>query len=173
MGYGYLLMGVTMCGLTVTLSIKVRSSQHQEAPDSLLFPLNNHLPVSHSISALGSPTWTSLWSSLSSACTDLDRVRLWLFTVNLKRCKYLQFTLGLFFLHIVATAGVSMVLPADIFLQAWRPSAFLIGGTVNFLGMFLIGLCFGYIVVRCRQTLETEWSLHTNNGAHTTSTQKA
>lgn len=27
MGYGYLLMGVTMCGLTVTLSLKVQKPQ--------------------------------------------------------------------------------------------------------------------------------------------------
>lgn len=49
-----------------------------------------------------------------------------------------------------------MALPADLFLQAWRPPAFVIGGTVNWLGMFFIGMSFGYIVVRCRQALETE-----------------
>ncbi|XP_020789909.1 solute carrier family 2, facilitated glucose transporter member 11-like [Boleophthalmus pectinirostris] len=43
-------------------------------------------------------------------------------------------------------SGVSMALPADLFLQAWRPSAYVISGTINWIGMFLVGLCFGYIV---------------------------
>lgn len=41
-----------------------------------------------------------------------------------------------------------MALPADLFLQAWRPSAYVISGSINFLGMFLIGMLFGYVVVR-------------------------
>lgn len=43
-------------------------------------------------------------------------------------------------------SGVSMALPADLFLQAWRPSAYVISGTINWLGMFVVGLCFGYVV---------------------------
>uniref|UniRef100_A0A3B5ASV1 Solute carrier family 2, facilitated glucose transporter member 5 n=1 Tax=Stegastes partitus TaxID=144197 RepID=A0A3B5ASV1_9TELE len=43
-------------------------------------------------------------------------------------------------------SGVSMALPADLFLQAWRPSAFVISGTINWLGMFLVGMLFGYVV---------------------------
>lgn len=41
-----------------------------------------------------------------------------------------------------------MALPADLFLQAWRPSAYVISGSIYFLGMFLIGMLFGYVVVR-------------------------
>lgn len=41
-----------------------------------------------------------------------------------------------------------MALPADLFLQAWRPSAYVISGTVNWLCMFLVAMLFGYIVVR-------------------------
>ncbi|XP_061584501.1 solute carrier family 2, facilitated glucose transporter member 11-like [Cololabis saira] len=43
-------------------------------------------------------------------------------------------------------SGVSMALPADLFLQAWRPSAYVISGTINWVGMFLVGMLFGYIV---------------------------
>ncbi|CAI5687340.1 unnamed protein product [Oreochromis niloticus] len=43
-------------------------------------------------------------------------------------------------------SGVSMVLPADLFLQAWRPSAYVVSGTINWLGMFVVGMLFGYIV---------------------------
>uniref|UniRef100_A0A3Q4C0Q1 Solute carrier family 2, facilitated glucose transporter member 5 n=1 Tax=Mola mola TaxID=94237 RepID=A0A3Q4C0Q1_MOLML len=43
-------------------------------------------------------------------------------------------------------SGVSMALPADLFLQAWRPSAYVISGTINWLAMFLVGMLFGYIV---------------------------
>lgn len=42
-----------------------------------------------------------------------------------------------------------MALPADLFLQAWRPSAYVISGTINWISMFLVGMLFGYIVVRC------------------------
>ena len=40
-----------------------------------------------------------------------------------------------------------MALPADLFLQAWRPSAYVCSGTINWVGMFLIGMLFPYIVV--------------------------
>ncbi|TKS71355.1 Solute carrier family 2, facilitated glucose transporter member 11 [Collichthys lucidus] len=43
-------------------------------------------------------------------------------------------------------AGVSVALPAELFLQAWRPSAFVIKGTINWLCMFLVGMLFSYIV---------------------------
>ena len=42
-----------------------------------------------------------------------------------------------------------MALPADLFLQAWRPSAYVCSGTINWVGMFLIGMLFPYIVVSC------------------------
>ncbi|XP_063073795.1 solute carrier family 2, facilitated glucose transporter member 9-like [Engraulis encrasicolus] len=43
-------------------------------------------------------------------------------------------------------SGVSMCLPADLFLQAWRPSAYVVSGTVNWLSLFLISMLFPYIV---------------------------
>ncbi|XP_061788654.1 solute carrier family 2, facilitated glucose transporter member 11-like [Nerophis lumbriciformis] len=43
-------------------------------------------------------------------------------------------------------SGVSMVLPADLFLQAWRPSAYVVSGTINWLSLFLVGMCFSYVV---------------------------
>ncbi|KAL2090970.1 hypothetical protein ACEWY4_013233 [Coilia grayii] len=43
-------------------------------------------------------------------------------------------------------SGVSMCLPADLFLQAWRPSAYVVSGTVNWLSLFVIGMLFPYIV---------------------------
>lgn len=46
-----------------------------------------------------------------------------------------------------------MVLPADILLQAWRPSAYVIIGTINWLSIFVIGMLFGYIVVRHQQCI--------------------
>nr|XP_046239565.1 solute carrier family 2, facilitated glucose transporter member 11-like [Scatophagus argus] len=90
MGYGYLLMGVTMSVLTVTLSIK---------------HLNSWIPYVN---------------------------------IALIFCVICLYGLG--------PSGVSMALPADLFLQAWRPSAYVISGTVNWLSMFLVGMLFGYIV---------------------------
>ncbi|XP_021177257.2 solute carrier family 2, facilitated glucose transporter member 11 [Fundulus heteroclitus] len=90
MGYGYLLMGVTMCLLTVMLSIKDLSPQIPYVNIALIF------------------------------------------------CVICIYGLG--------PSGVSMALPADLFLQAWRPSAYVISGTVNWLGMFLVGMLFGYVV---------------------------
>lgn len=46
-----------------------------------------------------------------------------------------------------------MALPADILLQAWRPSAYVIIGTINWLSVFVIGMLFGYIVVRHQQRI--------------------
>uniref|UniRef100_A0A4W6D6C0 Solute carrier family 2, facilitated glucose transporter member 5 n=1 Tax=Lates calcarifer TaxID=8187 RepID=A0A4W6D6C0_LATCA len=90
MGYGYLLMGVTMILLTVTLSIK---------------DLNSWIPYVN---------------------------------IALIFCVICIYGLG--------PSGVSMALPADLFLQAWRPSAYVISGTINWLGMFVVGMLFGYIV---------------------------
>uniref|UniRef100_A0A3Q2W6Z3 Solute carrier family 2, facilitated glucose transporter member 11-like n=1 Tax=Haplochromis burtoni TaxID=8153 RepID=A0A3Q2W6Z3_HAPBU len=90
MGYGYLLMGITMCVLTVMLSIK---------------DLNSWIPYVN---------------------------------ITLIFCVICIYGLG--------PSGVSMVLLADLFLQVWRPSAYVVCGTINWLCMFVIGLLFGYIV---------------------------
>ncbi|XP_058486789.1 solute carrier family 2, facilitated glucose transporter member 11-like isoform X3 [Solea solea] len=90
MGYGYLLMGITMSLLTVMLSIKDLSPWIPYVNIALIF------------------------------------------------CVILIYGLG--------PSGVSMALPADLFLQAWRPSAYVISGTVNWLSMFVVGMLFGYIV---------------------------
>ncbi|XP_071383050.1 solute carrier family 2, facilitated glucose transporter member 11-like [Centroberyx affinis] len=90
MGYGYLLMGITMSVLTVMLSIK------------------------------------DLYS--------------WIPYVNIA----LIFTV--ICIYGLGPSGVSMALPADLFLQAWRPSAYVISGTINWLGLFLVGMFFRYLV---------------------------
>ncbi|KAM3877709.1 solute carrier family 2, facilitated glucose transporter member 11-like [Diretmus argenteus] len=90
MGYGYLLMGITMSVLTVMLSIK------------------------------------DLYS--------------WIPYVNIGLIFFVICIYGL------GPSGVSMALPADLFLQAWRPSAYVISGTVNWIGLFLVGMFFPYIV---------------------------
>ncbi|XP_051931443.1 solute carrier family 2, facilitated glucose transporter member 9-like isoform X3 [Hippocampus zosterae] len=43
-------------------------------------------------------------------------------------------------------SGVAFALPADLFLQAWRPAAFVVSGTIGWLSMFLVGMCFSYVV---------------------------
>ncbi|XP_076012961.1 solute carrier family 2, facilitated glucose transporter member 5-like [Genypterus blacodes] len=90
MGFGYLLMGLTMCILTITLSIK---------------DLYTWVPYAN---------------------------------IGLIFCIICMYGLG--------PSGVSMALPADLFLQAWRPSAYVISGTINWLSMFLVGMLFGYVV---------------------------
>nr|XP_061813653.1 solute carrier family 2, facilitated glucose transporter member 11-like [Nerophis lumbriciformis] len=90
MGYGYLLMAVTMSLLTVMLSIK---------------DLNSWIPY-----------------------------------VNI------SLIFGVICIYGLGPAGVSLALPADLFLQAWRPSAFVIGGSINWLSMFVVAMCFGYVV---------------------------
>ncbi|MBN3296078.1 GTR11 protein, partial [Amia calva] len=42
-------------------------------------------------------------------------------------------------------AGITLTLPAELFLQAWRPSAYVISGTCNWVGLFLIGMFFPYV----------------------------
>ncbi|XP_030634290.1 solute carrier family 2, facilitated glucose transporter member 11-like [Chanos chanos] len=46
----------------------------------------------------------------------------------------------------VGPCGVSMCLPADLFLQAWRPSAYVVSGTINWISLFIIGMTFPYLV---------------------------
>ncbi|XP_059186304.1 solute carrier family 2, facilitated glucose transporter member 11-like [Centropristis striata] len=89
-GYGYLMMGITMCALTVMLSIK---------------DLNSWIPYVN---------------------------------IALIFCVISIYGFG--------PAGTSMALCADLFLQAWRPAAYVISGTINWLGMFLVGMLFKYIV---------------------------
>lgn len=55
-----------------------------------------------------------------------------------------------------------MALPADLFLQAWRPSAYVISGTINWLGMFFVGMFFSYIVVRQQCVIRVFCPPHTH-----------
>ncbi|XP_036382178.1 solute carrier family 2, facilitated glucose transporter member 11-like [Megalops cyprinoides] len=61
---------------------------------------------------------------------------------------YLNISLIFFVICIygVGPAGVSMTLPADLFLQAWRPSAYVISGTVGWVSLFFIGMFFPFVV---------------------------
>lgn len=100
--------------------------------------------------------WTLAWSSVSSAFMDLDLVSflLLIFFCSQKEKNASIYTthsnlITLSFLLPFSSAGVSMALPADLFLQAWRPSAYVISGTISWLSMFLVGILFGYIVVSC------------------------
>ncbi|XP_068601975.1 solute carrier family 2, facilitated glucose transporter member 11-like [Brachionichthys hirsutus] len=58
--------------------------------------------------------------------------------------------IGLIFCTIaiygLGPAAVRGVLPSELFLQAWRSSAFVIIGTVSWASLFLVGISFGYIV---------------------------
>ncbi|XP_042081759.1 solute carrier family 2, facilitated glucose transporter member 11-like, partial [Haplochromis burtoni] len=115
MGYGYLLMGITMCVLTVMLSIKVNT--FSTFPLLLLY-VRGFIPSIQLLQDLNS----------------------WIPYVNITLifCVICIYGLG--------PSGVSMVLLADLFLQVWRPSAYVVCGTINWLCMFVIGLLFGYIV---------------------------
>ncbi|XP_066545318.1 solute carrier family 2, facilitated glucose transporter member 11 isoform X1 [Amia ocellicauda] len=42
-------------------------------------------------------------------------------------------------------SGITLTLPAELFLQAWRPSAYVISGTCNWVSLFLIGMFFPYV----------------------------
>ncbi|XP_063072313.1 solute carrier family 2, facilitated glucose transporter member 5-like [Engraulis encrasicolus] len=60
------------------------------------------------------------------------------------------FNIGLLFTVIcvygLGPSGASMCLPADLFLQVWRPAAFAVGGIVNWVSLFGIGMVFPYVV---------------------------
>ncbi|XP_058850627.1 solute carrier family 2, facilitated glucose transporter member 11-like, partial [Acipenser ruthenus] len=43
-------------------------------------------------------------------------------------------------------SGASMALPADMFTQAWRAPAYVVIGLGNSLGLFLVGMCFPFVV---------------------------
>ena len=58
---------------------------------------------------------------------------------------------------------------AELFTQAGRPAAYMIGGSVNWLSFFLIGMAFPFIVVsddtvmtvNVTRALNTEYLRHT------------
>ncbi|XP_068170839.1 solute carrier family 2, facilitated glucose transporter member 11-like [Antennarius striatus] len=89
-GYCYLLMGIIMALLTVTMSIK---------------HLGSWIPY------------------LSIAVIFL-----------------------LIFIFGLGPAGGCFSLPADIFLQAWRPPAYVLFGVILWLSIFVLGMTFGYTV---------------------------
>lgn len=47
----------------------------------------------------------------------------------------------------VFVGGVTNILAAELFTQTGRPAAYIIGGSVNWLSFFLIGMTFPFIVV--------------------------
>lgn len=101
----------------------------------------------HSTFIPGSLIWALPWSFLSSGCMESDPVsHQLLLHIRGEATHWYSFsTLGFF---CYPSAGGSIALPADLFLQAWRPSAYVISGTINWLSVFILGLVFGYIVVR-------------------------
>jgi len=158
MGIGYLLMGVTMCALTVMLSLKVNTARHilpalswQINSNNCLSPQDMSPQIPYVNIALifcviciyGLGPCESLYSFPTLHITSLS-IRTW---DLIKRVVLATLSC----LNLLA--GVSMALPADLFLQAWRPSAYVISGTINWLGMFLIGMLFGYVVVRYPQRM--------------------
>lgn len=46
-----------------------------------------------------------------------------------------------------STAGVTGILPTEIFNQAARPAAYMIAGSLMWLNLFIIGMIFPFIVV--------------------------
>uniref|UniRef100_A0A8C7UNL5 Major facilitator superfamily (MFS) profile domain-containing protein n=1 Tax=Oncorhynchus mykiss TaxID=8022 RepID=A0A8C7UNL5_ONCMY len=59
---------------------------------------------------------------------------------------YLSIGIGTTDLITITLSGIASILPADIFLQAWRPSAYVISGSINWLSLFLIGMFFPFLV---------------------------
>ncbi len=49
---------------------------------------------------------------------------------------------------VCVSGGVPFVLTGELFEQSYRPAAFMIAGTVNWLSNFAVGLLFPFIQVR-------------------------
>lgn len=52
-----------------------------------------------------------------------------------------------FFVIIYSSGGATMSIMVEIFNQSSRSSAFVIGGCLNWVGLFVIGMIFPFIVV--------------------------
>lgn len=48
---------------------------------------------------------------------------------------------------LFVSAGVTGVLPTEIFNQAARPAAYMIAGSMMWLNLFLVGMIFPFLVV--------------------------
>lgn len=53
----------------------------------------------------------------------------------------------MYFIILFSTAGVTGILPTEIFNQAARPAAYMIAGSLMWLNLFIIGMIFPFIVV--------------------------
>lgn len=51
------------------------------------------------------------------------------------------------FIRPFPTAGVTGILPTEIFNQTARPAAYMIAGSLMWLNLFIIGIIFPFIVV--------------------------
>lgn len=49
---------------------------------------------------------------------------------------------------ISSIAGVTGILPTEIFNQTARPAAYMIAGSLMWLNLFIIGMIFPFLVVR-------------------------
>ena len=63
--------------------------------------------------------------------------------------------------HVSHSAGVTGVLPTEIFNQTARPAAYTIAGSLMWLNLFIVGMLFPFIVVRAvRVCLQVGWGGH-------------
>lgn len=67
-------------------------------------------------------------------------------------------------LNIFLVAGVTGILPTEIFNQTARPAAYMIAGSLMWLNLFVVGMIFPFLVVREQHSYilystlqETEW----------------
>lgn len=52
------------------------------------------------------------------------------------------------FLKYFLVAGVTVILPTEIFNQTARPAAYMISGSLMWLNLFVVGMVFPFLVVR-------------------------
>lgn len=70
--------------------------------------------------------------------------------VSVSCCQHFVVTDGsyIFFLSLSLSGGIPFILTGELFEQSYRPAAFMIAGTVNWLSNFAVGLLFPFIQVR-------------------------
>lgn len=94
----------------------------------------------------GCPTWAWPASSLTSWASGWDQVGVWPLLAHSLRCPCGTCHLLTCFVSL-PSAGVTGVLPTEIFNQTARPAAYMIAGSMMWINLFITGMVFPFLVV--------------------------
>ncbi|XP_068598178.1 solute carrier family 2, facilitated glucose transporter member 11-like [Brachionichthys hirsutus] len=147
---------VNFCGITALYFYAFDIFRTSGVPEGLIHYLTIGIGMTELISVIIGSFLLGCASKkrMVGSCYVLSGITMSILTVTLS-IKHLAswipyVSIALIFLFVwifgLGPAGGCLSLPADIFLQAWRPPAYVILGIIFWLSVFILGMTFGYTV---------------------------